>query len=174
VSFFLRLTGITNAAAWFGTALFFTLAVGPAFSSVEMLQILPPSHSGAAAQIVLERYFAVHYCCGGIALCHFVLEWLYAGKPLHRWPLYWVIGLLAVGLWSGLSVEPKLRRLHLELYGVRSTPHQREQAGAGIRTWQGLLQTSNWVMLLGLWIYMWEASGVGGAPRFGSAGKFRG
>jgi hypothetical protein len=139
-----------------------------------MLKILPPAYSGAAAQVVLERYFIVQYWCGSIALSHLFLEWLYAGKPLRRWTLYLVLGLLGLGLMSGVLVQPKLKRLHLELYGVRSTPLQREQAGRSFAFWHGVMRVSNLVVVAGLWAYLWKVNGAGNPMRFVSAGKLRG
>jgi hypothetical protein len=166
VSFFLRLTGILNAAAWFGTAVLFTVAVWPGFDSAQMLKILPRSHAGAAAQVMLERYCIVQYCCGAIALAHFVLEWLYAGKSLQRWIVYWVTGLLGLTLFSGVVVQPRLALRHLEFYGVRSSTQQREQAGRSVRIWEALVQVSNVIAVLGLGVYVWESANAGTGARF--------
>jgi hypothetical protein len=174
VPLFLRILGITNAAVWFGASVFLVLAVWPAFSGADMLKILPPGHSGAAAHVILERFFLAQYLCGGIALCHLALEWLYAGKPLRTWTLYLVGGLLGLALLSGLLVQPKLERLHFEVYGTRSTQVQREQAGRSLGFWQGLLRFSNLVMVAGLWTYLWQVQGAGNSARFVSAGKLRG
>jgi len=165
VSFFLRLTGILNAAVWFGTAVFFAAAVWPGFGSAEMLRILPPSHSGAAAQVILERYYFLQYWCGGIALAHIVLECLYAGKSLQRWSVYLVTGLLSLGFFAGLVVEPKLAGRHLEYYGVRSTPQQREQAIKSLRILRGVVQVFNFVTIAGLGVYVWEITHAGAGPR---------
>jgi hypothetical protein len=166
VSFFLRILGILNTAVWFGTAVFFTVAVWPGFASAEMLRILPLSHSGAAAQVILERYCWVQYWCGAIALTHLTLEWLYAGKSLQRWIVYGMTGLLGLGLFTGLVLEPKLSRRHLEFYGLRSTPQQREEAGKSLRVLQGLVQVTNVLTMLGLGICIWEISSSGTGPRF--------
>jgi Domain of unknown function (DUF4149) len=161
VSFFLRLTGILNGAVWFGTAVFFMVAVWPGFSSAEMLRILPRSHSGAAAQVILSRYCVLQYCCGIIALGHLVLEWLYAGIPLRRWIVYWVGGLLGLALFSGMVVQPRLARRHLDFYGVRSTPQQRQEASRYLPIWHGLVQVNNGIMVLGLGVYMWQIASAG-------------
>jgi hypothetical protein len=174
VSFFLRLIGILNAAVWFGTAVFFAVAVWPGFFSTDMLRILPLSHSGAAAQVILGRFCILQYWCGGIAVGHLVLERLYAGKPLQRWIVYWVAGLFAVGLFDGLIVRPSLAQIHLEFYGVRSTPRQREQASKSLRLWQELLRLSNAVVVLGLGFYVWESTNAGTGARFVGAVKLRG
>ncbi len=139
-----------------------------------MLKILPQLHAEAAAQVALERYFVLQYCCGCIALTHLFLEWLYAGRPLRRWLLGLVAGLLLVGLFSGLSAGPRLKRLHLEKYGVRSTPQQRVQAGEGLQFWRTIVIAANWVIVLGLWVYMTELNTPGTSARFAAGGKFRG
>lgn len=139
-----------------------------------MLKILPVSHSGAAAQVLLGGYFVLHYWCGGIALVHFLLEWLYAGKSLQRWIVYLIAGILALGLFGGLLIEPKLTRLHMEIYGIRSTPQQREQASRSFRVWKGAMHMANMAAILGLWVYVLETSNALTGARFVSTGKFRG
>jgi hypothetical protein len=171
---FLRLIGITTAAIWFGAAIFLTLAVGPAFFSPDMLKILPRSHAGAAAQLVLERYFVLQYWCGGFALAHLVLEWLYAGKPFRRWVLYLVLGLLGLALAGGIGFQPKLQRLHLEIYGVRSTPQQRDQARKSFTVWHAVAQTVNIFVTLGLYVNLLQVTAFTAPGRFLSIGKFRG
>jgi hypothetical protein len=174
VSFFLRLTGITNAALWFGATVFFVAAAWPAFRSEEMLTILPLSHSGAAGLVLLDRFFIIQYLCGGIALGHLILEWLYAGRPLQRWTLFLVASMLALSLFSGLSAKPRLSKLHLEIYGRRSTAQQREQAGKSFRAWHGAVRFGNVILVLGIWVHLWETSRPGVTSRFVAAGKFRG
>jgi hypothetical protein len=139
-----------------------------------MLEILPPAYSGAVAQVVLERFYAVQFWCCGIALSHLLMEWLYAGKPLRHWPTYLVLGLLALSLLSGLIVQPKLKRLHRDVYGVRSTPAQREQGRRSTRLWEGTLQFANFMTVAGLWVYLWRINSGVNSMRFVSAGKLRG
>jgi hypothetical protein len=174
VFLFLRVIGVTNAAIWFGSAIFFTVAAGPAFFSEEMLRILPRSHAGAAAQVVLERYFVFHQWCGGIALVHLLTEWLYASKPLARWTLYLVLALFGLGLIGGHYFQPKLQKLHLEIYGMRATEPQREQARKSFKIWHGVAQTTNLFMALGLFAYLLHVTAAGNSSRFVSANKFRG
>ena len=174
MSFFLRVAGITNAAVWFGSTVFFALVVWPAFSSPDMMRILPPLHRGAAAQVIMERYFLVQYCCGGIAVAHWTIETLYAGKSLQRWVPYWIVGILVLELCSGLWVEPKLKRGHLEIYAPRSTVQQREQASRTFGFWHTVVQISNLVVMLGVGAYVWEQNRPPAAARFVGAAKFRG
>jgi hypothetical protein len=174
VFLFLRILGVTNAAIWFGAAVFFTVAIGPAFFSNQMLSILPRSHAGAAAQIVLEYYFSMHQWCGGIAVVHLIGEWLYASKPLRRWILYLVLALFGLGLLGGQVFQPKLKKLHLEMYGLRSTEQQRTQAKKSFDLWHGVAQTTNLLMALGLFAYLLQVTSPGVPSRFAAANKFRG
>ena len=174
VSFFLRLTGITNAAVWLGAALFYTAAVSPAFFSSEMLRILPPLHAGAAAQVLAHDFYVLQYWCAAIALAHLVVEWLYAGKPVPRWSAYLVIGLLALALFNGLLAQPRMKRLHLERYGRYSTPQQREKAGQWYGVWQTAVHLVNVCVILGVWVHLWEVSSSGTIARFVGAAKYQG
>jgi hypothetical protein len=174
VSFFLRLIGITNAALWFGSTLFLELGIMPAFSSGEMAHLLPASHAGAAAQLVWERYFVVQYWCGGVGLAHLVAESLYTGKPWRRWNLYLVLLLLALGIFEGQFVEPRLERLHLEIFGMRSTPQQRQSAKASFRVWENCLLSMNYFLTAGLVLHLLEVNTPGMSTRLAGAGKFRG
>jgi uncharacterized membrane protein len=79
-----------------------------------------------------------------------------------------------VSWFSGLTVQPRLKVLHMEIYGVRSTPQQRIQAGKSVRLWESVAHVSNVGMILGLWVYVWEISAAGVGARFVPAAKFRG
>ncbi len=74
-----------------------------------MIGLLTRPYAGAAAQILIERYFLFHELCGGVALAHLVAEWLYMGKPLQRLTLWLLLGIFALGLVGGHSLQPKLR-----------------------------------------------------------------
>jgi hypothetical protein len=174
VSLFLRVIGITNAALWFGSALALLLIVNPGFSSPAMAEILPVSHSGAAAQILLKRFYEVQYCCGAVAFGHLLLESLYTGKPWGRWVVFLVVGVISLNLFSGNVTQPKLERLHLESYGQRSTPQQRKEANQSFRSWGNLLNFSNFILTLGLWLHLLEVHSPGILTRFTGAGKLGG
>jgi hypothetical protein len=165
---------VINAAIWLGAAVTFACAVAPSFFSNAMLRLLPLSHSGAAELIVAQHCFVLQYVCGIIALVHLVVEWLYAGKPIYRWPTYLVGALLGLALLSGQVLQPKLQRLHLEMYGVRSTQQQRVRAGVAFRRWQGTTQAANVLAIFGLAAYVWQVTSAGIAVRFVGATKIRG
>ncbi len=171
---FLRLVGITNAAVWLGAVVFYSLGVAPALSSVEVSRILPSLYGEAVAHVVLERYFTLHCWCGGIALMHLLLECLYAGKPLRRGVLYLVLILWGWGLLGSFWLQPELRRLHLDRYGVRSTPAQRQRAVQPYRLWQSFFHASNVLANLGVLLYVLHVASPWTPPRFVRGSKFKG
>src|SRR6266498_3409739 len=100
-----------------------------------MIGLLTRPYAGAAAQIVIERYFIFHELCGVIALTHLVAEWLYMGKPLQRLTLWLLLGIFALGLVGGHSLQPKLRDFHRAIYGPSSTLQQVDQARRSFKLW---------------------------------------
>lgn len=177
----LRLVGIGNAALWFGSTVFVTLAVGPSFFSDLMAVfgwpktgLLAKYYAGTVAQMVIERYFIVHYWCGAIALTHLVAGWFYGGRALQRWSLYWVLALLSLGLAGGFWVQPKLHQLHRTMYGWArgATPAQVEQARKSFGTWHGIAQMANLAMLAGLAVHLWQVTQPTGPARFTGRTKF--
>ncbi len=169
----LRFAGILNASIWFGAAVFFTLSVGPAFFSDAMVQLLGKPRAGAAAQIVLSRYFTLHLCCGLLAIAHLTTEWLYSGKPVERWLMSIVTASMVLGLVGGSWLLPKMKALHLTKYDARSTPAMRETASRAFGAWHGLSQVLNLVALISISGYLWRVVNPPDAPWFVSANKFR-
>jgi hypothetical protein len=173
-----------NAAVWLGTAAFFTLAAAPAFFTDEAKQVLGIPQHGIAAMLVLERYFAVQYWCGAIALAHQFAEWLYSGRSLQRWTLAVLAAVFLGSLVGGLWMQPRLRSLHEVSYAYqktkagyvkddRYTPAQREQARQDFKKLHGISMAMNLLMLLGLVFFTWRVSNPGDGPRFIPANKFR-
>jgi uncharacterized membrane protein len=164
---FLRGLGILNAAAWFGASVFFTFVVGPAFFSDSMGEILRHKyHQGAVAQVVLERYFQFHLVCGLIALAHLVGESLYVGRPLLRWTLSLIAAVFLLGLLGGYGIQPKLQRLHREMYTQTLPEVERETAHRSFRIWHGLSQVLNLVVMAGVTVYLLRAARQGDASRY--------
>jgi hypothetical protein len=163
---FLRFVGVANAAVWFGASIFFTFSIGPAFFSDKMIGLLTRPYAGAAAQIVIERYYFFHELCGGVALAHLVAEWLYMGKPLQRLTLWLLLGIFALGLVGGHSVQPKLRALHRTIYGPGSTPQQIVEAKQSFKLWHAASQALNLVVLGGVAVYLWRATTPGSGYRY--------
>ena len=171
---FLRLLGLLNAAVWLGAAVSFTFAFGPTFFSQEFKATIPEPHNGFAAQMVMKRYFILHYCCGGIALLHLILEKLYLGKVIERFMLIVLAITVSLGVLGGIGLQPKLRELHLKKYNPRATPAARAQSDSAFKMWHGVSQTMNLIILGGLVIYFWRISNTSNGSRFISAQKFRG
>jgi hypothetical protein len=178
---FLRFVGVTNAAVWLGASVFFTFAAGPAFFSEAMKSLLGPNnypaYSGAIAQLVIERYFLLQHICGAVALAHLAAGWLYAGRALPRLTTWLLVALVAINLAGGFIVQPKLRRLHEQMYpdkyGLAPVPAKVEEARKSFRAWHGVSQAANLAVLLGLLFYHWQIVGQGAATRV-SGGKFGG
>ena len=171
----LRFIGVANAALWFGATLFLTFFAGPAFFSQPMLEALQHRYyAGLAAQVVLERYFLLHYLCVSIALAHLIGEWLYLGRRIPRFMLgLWAV-LLALILFGGLYVQPRLQELHQEMYYGQTTTDQTAAAHT-FRTWHGISQVANLVVMLGVTIFLWRtASAKSIAPRHAEYRKFLG
>jgi hypothetical protein len=150
----LRIVGLANVAIWLGASVFFTLAAGPAFFSEEMLQLLGRPHAGAAAQLVLERYFIMHQVCAGVALLHLVGEGMYMGRAIHRWTLGMLLVLLVFSLVGGYVIQPQLRSLHLTMYRPGTAAEEQESAGRSFRILHGVSQVMNLVMVAGVFIYL--------------------
>lgn len=163
-----------NAAVWLGAAVSFTFAFGPAFFSEEFKAVIREPYNGYAAQMVMKRYFILHYCCGGIALLHLILEKLYLGKVIERFLLIVVSATISLGLLGGIWLQPKLRDLHLRKANPQATASAKAQAATSFRAWHGVSQTMNLFVLGGLLIYLWRVSNHSNGSRFISSQKFRG
>ena len=170
----LRFIGLLNAAIWLGSLVFFTACVGPSFFSEEMLRILGKPHAGAAAQVVLGRYFELQFWCAGIAVVHLVSEWLYTGRPVHRSILIVLGTVIFLEVAGGYFLQPRLKDLHYAMYHPRSTVPQREAARKSFGMLHGVAQTMNLLVLGGVLFYLWHTAQWTGNTRFLSASKFRG
>ena len=167
---FLRFVGVANAAIWFGASIFFTFSVGPAVFSNDMKAILGPEafpgYSGRIALVFVGRYFVWQEICGAIALTHLVAEWLYMGKPLQRLTLWLLLGIFALALVGGYSLQPKLQGLHRATYGPGATSQQQEKARQTFKLWHATAQALNLVMIAGVTIYLWRVTTPGSGYRY--------
>ena len=173
---FLRFFGIMNAAVWFGAAVFFTFGIAPAFFTPEMKKLLGDIYAGLVAQAVIERYFVLHYCCGGLALLHQLAEWVYLGRALHRFTIGLLLTILALSMAGGLWLQPKLKELYRIEHGrpEQFRQEERNEAKLSFRRWHGASQIINVVVLASLAVFAWrvsvpEQNGLRFTP-----GKFRG
>lgn len=162
----LRALGVINAAVWFGGSLFFTLAVGPAFFSDAMLGLLGKPHAGAAAMIVLERYFTLQATCGGLALVHRLVETVYLGRRLLSWPLILLILLLSLGLGAGFYLQPRMQAWHRQMYTPGTAAETRGGAEKSFRAWHGISQGANLVVVVGTFVYLLQITRISDASRY--------
>ena len=144
----LRLLGIMNATVWLGAALFFTFGIAPAFFTPEMKHLLGDIYSGLVAQMVLERYFMLHYCCSAIALIHQLAEWVYLGKRLHRFTFGLLVAIIVFSVAGGAVLTPKLKDYFKVRYSAQASAVEKEEAKAAFRKWHGVSQVMNLALLL--------------------------
>lgn len=156
----LRFVGILNAAVWVGATLFFTAVILPAVFSPEMKSLLQNQayFPGAIAQLLFDRFFIVHYCCGTIALVHFLAEWLYSGRGFERFTFGMLIGILVLSLVGGLWVQPRLKQLHEIKYVSKASPAEKEAAEKMFWALHGSSQLVNLFVAVGLIFYLWRVT----------------
>lgn len=154
--------GIVNAAVWFGSGVFFTFFSGPAFFSPEMKTLLPPPYNGAAAQLIIQRFFILQHWCGGIALVHLLAEWFYFGRAFERFTFGLLVVIFSLGLAGGLWLQPKLHDLHLIRYRGADAA-QKEQATQSFKVWHGISSSVNLLILPGLLFYLWRVTSANSA-----------
>jgi len=167
-----------NAAVWLGAALFYTVCVAPALISNDMLVLIGAKnfafYSGSVSQIILTRYFYWHTGCGGIAVLHLLVEWVYLGRVVHRFWSGLLAGLLALSLLGSFWLSPKLARLHRAQHYLNVRPEDRAAAVKSFRFWHGVFQAVNMLLIGGVAVYFWRATNPPDSLRFVTPAKFRG
>lgn len=169
---FLRLIGILNAAVWVGTVIFFTFAAGPAFFSDDMIQLLGRPHAGAAAQVVVYRYFIVQQWCAGIALAHLIAEWLYSGRPFARLTLLLLMTLFIISILGAYVMHPKLKELHLRKYSPQTSLEVKNSASRSFRILHATSSVLNLFVIGGVLGYLWQVTKPVNNTRFASVNRF--
>jgi hypothetical protein len=173
----LRFIGVMNAAAWFGAAVLYTLAVAPGFASAEMKKLLNGDlYSGAAALIVSQNYWRIYYWCGAIAVLHQLAEWVYLSRPLKSLATYLLGLIFAIGLACGLFIQPKLETLHRGKFtrpATGSFTPEQLAAAKSYDSWRTTTQVLNLLALAGLTLFTWQTIHIGNGTRFAPTGKFR-
>jgi hypothetical protein len=173
---FLRFVGLMNAAAWFGAGVFFTFGAGPSLFSQDMKHLLGenqyPYFSGAIAQVVIARYFHLQVICAIVALLHALAEWFYLGRPLRKFGLGLLLGLLVLSSVGGCVMQPRIKGLHATKYALNSTPEVRQSAAKSLRAWHGMAQIVNLLMLGASSLYLWRVARPADTARFIKPLKF--
>ena len=167
---FFRFIGIFNAAVWVGGSIFFSFLAGSVFFSPEVKQFTPQPYNGLVAQAMLERFFLLHYICGGVALGHLLAEWLVKRGPFPKRQTVFFGILLGLALLSGKWISPKLTVLHQQKHEFQiksegSPPmiepkaysnEVRQDAKLKLSIWHGISQTMNLIMLIMLIWRFWK------------------
>ena len=169
---FLRLVGILNAAVWVGTVIFFTFAGATAFFSDEMLRLLGRPHAGAAAQILVYRYFLVQLWCAGIAVAHLIAEWLYSGRPFGRITLLVLVGLFLVNILGAYVMHPRMKELHIKRYSPQTTLEVKESATRSFRILHATSSIFNLLVIPAVLVYLWQVTKPVNTARFTSVQRF--
>jgi hypothetical protein len=170
---FLRFVGVMNAAIWLGAAIVFTVSIGPAFVSPDMLSLMGRPRAGVAVELILQRYYLLQHWCGAIAIAHLVVEWLYTGRPLQKFILYLLAGLFILGLMGGW-LQPRLLQLHLTIYGVHPpAPALVERARQAFHSWHLVAEGIDLIVIAGLVYYLWRMTNLASPPRFLTPSRFR-
>jgi hypothetical protein len=150
--------GVLNAALWLGSTLFFSFVAGPAFFSDDMLRLLGRPHAGAAAQVVLGRYFILQEVCALIAVAHLIAEALYLGRPLYRRTLALLVALLVLVCVGDYGFQPKLHSLHRTMYRPGTPVSMQQMAERSFRIWHGVSQVFNLLVVAGVSGYFFRVA----------------
>ena len=161
-----------NAAVWFGGSLFMMVGVAPAIFASDMDR-LGDLWKGFIAFHLFDRYFALQYWCGAVAIAHVFAEWVYLGKPLYRLSLGLVFGVFCLGLMGGLVVHPKLKQLHAIKYSSSETETRKTAAAGSLNIWHRVSEVAGLLVVGGLGWYLWRMGNPPNAPRYAPSSKFR-
>jgi len=169
----IRFVGVLNAAVWLGAAVFFTLAVEPAFASAEMLGFLPRPHASRAAEVMLDRYFVLQQWCAGVAVAHLLLEYVQSGRYMGGRVLALLGGLLGASVVGGHWLVPALHRLHRINYSALASAVQKAEAASRLTALNVAFEVANGLAMLALLYYLWRLSHPANDPRFADLDRIK-
>ena len=139
--------------------------------------IFGPAHryyEGAVVEVIIRRYYWVHYFCGVFAILHLVMSWISTGRPFQRVLLGLVGGMLLFGVIGGFYIQPKLNNLRTVMYGGggKYTQAQAVKAHESFKTWHAASQVMNFTMFLGVGGFLFQFGRPASAARFFSQTKY--
>lgn len=174
----LRFVGILNAGVWLGTEVFWICGVQPAVFSSGMAAQLGqgnfPYFSGVISHVLSQNYYRLYIACGIVALIHWCCERIYFGRSTRKHALGLVLALVAAGVVCSHWLEPRQWELHRREHAVNLQPADREAAAHSRRIWQSVSHAVNFVVLVGLVVYVWRVNTPVDTPRFVSSVQLRG
>src|SRR5687768_9159036 len=137
-----------------------------------MTALLGRPHAGAAAQILVYRYFIVQQWCAGIALAHLIAEWLYSGRPFARINLLLLMSLFMISILGAYVMHPKLKELHLRKYSPQTTLEVKNSATRSFRILHATSSVLNLFVIGGVLVYLWQVTKPVNNTRFASVTRF--
>ncbi len=137
-----------------------------------MASFLPRPYAGAAAQVIIYRYFLVQLWCAGIALAHLVAEWLYSGRPFKRLTLMLLMGLFVLNILGAYVLLPRMKELHLKRYAPQVTEQVRASAARSFRILHVTSTLLNLLVIPGVLVYLWQVTKPVNTARFTSVNRF--
>lgn len=169
----IRFIGIVNAAIWLGSAVCFTVVVGPAFFSPEMLGVFPRPYAARAVEVVLSRLYSFQMLCAFVALLHLGIEYFQQPRPPSRFHAGLLSVLLLLNLGGAFWLLPTLHHLQAVKYSPQAAVEEQTAAGRRFAFWHGTSQVVNLGVLAALGFHLWRVTRPAEKPRFSSFGKFR-
>jgi hypothetical protein len=141
----LRVLSTVNAGIWLGAGCFLTAAVGPAFFSPSVVELVGRQNAGLIAQTILAKYFDLQLVCAGVGLGLLVVS--SAGRKKAHVAL--LVSLLALVVSGGFWIQPKLTDLNRTRYALTTTPDELEVVTKEFRRWHGVSQVGNLLIVIG-------------------------
>jgi len=173
----LRFAGMLNAAVWLGAAIFCSTSLLVALHSREAIALIGASYfeqvSGGITQIIFQRLFYLQILCAVLAWLHAIGEWLYLGRIPRRFWTGLLFLLFLLSLLGSIWLCPKLLRLQRARYAPSISVETRLLLERSFRTWNGVFQAVNVVLIGGVGLYFWRLGNPQDEPRFVVPSKFR-
>lgn len=169
----IRFIGVVNAGIWLGSAVCFTVVVGPAFFSPEMLGIVPRPYAARAVEVVIGRLYSFQMLCAFVALLHLAVEYFQQPRPPSRFHVGLLTVLLGLNLAGTFWLLPAMHQLEATRYSTQTTVEEKAAAAQRFAFWHGTSQVVNLGVLAALGFHLWRLTRPAEKPRFSSFSKFR-
>lgn len=169
----IRFIGIVNAAVWLGSAVCFTIVVGPAFFSTEMLEVFPRPYAARAVEVVISRLYSFQMLCAFVALLHLAVEYFQQPRPASRFHVGLLTLLLGLNLAGAFWLLPTMHHLQAVKYSPQAAVEDKAAAERRFAFWHGTSQVVNLGVLAALGFHLWRLTRPPEKPRFSNFSRFR-